>query len=95
MHVAAHLRVDLDAVTENRVHGPIKGHEGAPDNLDVVKEDTHNDPRGTGWSQEGGCASGQGKDGAREAKSHESSERGRAHGWGGRAISGRHRATRS
>lgn len=34
------LRVDLDAVTKDRIQGPIKGHEGALDKL-AVKEDTH------------------------------------------------------
>jgi hypothetical protein len=38
--VTVRLRVDLDAVTKDRVQGPIKGHEGALDKL-AVKEDTH------------------------------------------------------
>jgi hypothetical protein len=50
--------VNLDAVAENRVHGPIKCHEGASDELIVVKEDTDIDCGGIGQSQE---ASGQGK----------------------------------
>jgi hypothetical protein len=57
-HVATRLRVDLDAVTENRVHGSIKGHEGAPVKLAVVKEDVHNDPGGTEQSQEAKVRSG-------------------------------------
>jgi hypothetical protein len=46
--VVALLRVDegwrvveLNAITENRVHDPIKGHERAPKKLVVVKGDTH------------------------------------------------------
>jgi hypothetical protein len=39
--VAARLRVELDAVTKDRIHGLIKGHENAPDKLAVVKGDTH------------------------------------------------------
>lgn len=52
--MAAHLSVDLDAVAENRVHGPIKCHEGASDELIVVKEDMDIDCGGLGQSQEGG-----------------------------------------
>lgn len=37
----ARLRVELDTITKNRVHGPIKGHEGASDNLIVVEKDVH------------------------------------------------------
>lgn len=59
--MTAHLRVDLDALTKNRVHGPIKGYKNAPDKLDVVKEDAHSDPGGTGRSQKGGGASSQGE----------------------------------
>lgn len=33
--------VELDAVTEKRVHGPIKGHERSPERLSVVKGYTH------------------------------------------------------
>jgi hypothetical protein len=40
--VTAHLRVELDAVPENRVPGWIEGHEHAPDELVVVEEGTHN-----------------------------------------------------
>ena len=36
---------------ENRVHGPIKRHEGATDKLAIVKEDAHSDGCGTGRSQ--------------------------------------------
>jgi hypothetical protein len=38
---AARLRVDLDAVPENRVPDWIEGHEHAPDELAVVEEGTH------------------------------------------------------
>jgi hypothetical protein len=37
--MAARLRVDLDAVTKNSVHGPIKVHEGVSDKLAVMKEE--------------------------------------------------------
>jgi hypothetical protein len=33
--------VELDAITENRVHDPIKGHMCVPGKLVVVKGDTH------------------------------------------------------
>ena len=39
-HVTARLRVELDAVPENRVLGWIEGHEHVPDELAVV-EGTH------------------------------------------------------
>jgi hypothetical protein len=55
-HVTTSLRVELDAVPENRVLGRIEGHESAPDKMVVVKEDTHGDPGGTRWSQEAGGA---------------------------------------
>jgi hypothetical protein len=54
--------VELDAVMENRVHGPIKRHEGATDKLAIVKEDAHSDGYGTersqghrGWWNTVGC----------------------------------------
>ena len=50
-HVAARLKVELDAVMENRVHGPIKCHEYTPDMLAVVKEDVHSGRGGTGRIQ--------------------------------------------
>jgi hypothetical protein len=34
-HVVARLRVELDAVTKGRIHGPIEGHENTPDKLNV------------------------------------------------------------
>ena len=37
----ARLMVELDAVMENRVHGPIKGHKISLDMLVVMKEDAH------------------------------------------------------
>jgi hypothetical protein len=46
-HVTARLRVDLDAVPENRVPDGIEGHEHAPDELAVVEEDTHRHE--SGW----------------------------------------------
>jgi hypothetical protein len=49
--VTARLRVDLNAVTKNKVHGLTKGYKDAPNKLAIVKEDTHNDPFGTGRSQ--------------------------------------------
>jgi hypothetical protein len=39
--VTARLRVDLDAILENRVPDWIEGHEHAPDKLAVVEEGTH------------------------------------------------------
>jgi hypothetical protein len=39
--VTARLRVELDAVLENRVPGGIEGHEHALDELAVVEECTH------------------------------------------------------
>jgi hypothetical protein len=39
--VTARLRVELDAVPENRVPGWIEGHEHATDELAVVEEGTH------------------------------------------------------
>lgn len=33
--------VDLNAITNNRVHDPIKGHEGALDKMAIVEEDAH------------------------------------------------------
>jgi hypothetical protein len=55
------LRVELYAVTENRVHGPIDGHENGADKLAIILEDTHSVPDRTWRSQEGGGASGQGR----------------------------------
>jgi hypothetical protein len=52
------LRVELDAIMDNRVHGPIKGYKGAPNKLAIVKEDAHSDSSGTGRSQKGGGAVG-------------------------------------
>jgi hypothetical protein len=46
----ADLGVELDAVTENRVHGLIKGQENTPNKVAVVK-DTHNDNTGIGRSR--------------------------------------------
>jgi hypothetical protein len=59
--VTAWLRVDLDAVTKNRVHGRIECHESVTNKLVVVKKNTHNECRGTERSLEGGSANGQGK----------------------------------
>jgi hypothetical protein len=39
--VTARLRVDLDAVPENRVPDWIEGHEHTPNELAVVEEGTH------------------------------------------------------
>jgi hypothetical protein len=44
--VTARLRVDLDAVSKNRVPDWIEGHEHAPDELAVVEEDTHSHESG-------------------------------------------------
>lgn len=59
--MTAWLRVDLDAVTKNRVHGRIECHESVANKLVVVKKDTHSECRGTERSLEGGSANGQGK----------------------------------
>jgi hypothetical protein len=39
--MTTHLRVEFDAVTENKVHDPIKGREGALEVLAVMKGDMH------------------------------------------------------
>jgi hypothetical protein len=39
--VVARLRVELNAVTENRVCDTIKGHKCSPEKMADVKEDTH------------------------------------------------------
>jgi hypothetical protein len=52
--------VELDAVTEKRVHGPIKGHERSPERLSVVKGYTHT----VGRHMDHGRA----KDGRRESR---------------------------
>lgn len=59
--MAAWLRVEVDTVTKNKVHGPIKGHEGAPNNLTIVKGDTHIGHGDTGQRHERGGIGGQGK----------------------------------
>lgn len=41
--MTAGLGVELDAVTENRVHGLVEGHENTSDKVPVVKEDAHDD----------------------------------------------------
>jgi hypothetical protein len=41
--VAAWLRMELVVVAKNRLHGPIKGHESAPNNMTIVKSDVHSD----------------------------------------------------
>jgi hypothetical protein len=46
----ADLGVELDAVTENRVHGLIKGQENTSNKVAVVK-DTHSDNTGIGRSR--------------------------------------------
>jgi hypothetical protein len=71
MHVTACLRVELDAVPENKVLGRIEGHESAPDKMDVVKEDVHGDPGETRRSQEAGGAGSQCEGGAEYARGHE------------------------
>jgi hypothetical protein len=57
------MKVELDTVTKDRIHGLIEGHENALDKLVVMKEDTHTDHGRTRRSQEGGVG-GQGKGGA-------------------------------
>jgi hypothetical protein len=47
-YVTVGLRVELDAITENRVHDLVEGHENTPDEVAVKKEDAHNDPDGSG-----------------------------------------------
>jgi hypothetical protein len=39
--VVACLRVELHAVTKDRVHGMIEVHENASDKVAIVKEDAH------------------------------------------------------
>jgi hypothetical protein len=39
--MAVCLRVELDAITRNRVHDPIKGHECASEKMADVKGDAH------------------------------------------------------
>jgi hypothetical protein len=41
--MAARVWVKLDAVTKDKAHGAIEGHEGAPNKMVVVEEDTYND----------------------------------------------------
>jgi hypothetical protein len=53
MHVVACIWVKLDTVTEDRAHGVIKSHEGAPCKLAVVEHGAHSDPDGNERSQEG------------------------------------------
>ena len=38
-HVASRMWVKLDAVTKDRAHGAIKGHEGASDKLAFMEKD--------------------------------------------------------
>jgi hypothetical protein len=59
--VTAHLRVDLDVITKDMIHGLIEGHENATNNLTVVKGDAHNIRGKTRRSREGGVIDGQGK----------------------------------
>jgi hypothetical protein len=40
--------VELDAVTENRVHGLVEGYGNTLNKLAVMKEDMHNDHDRTG-----------------------------------------------
>ena len=40
-YVASRLRVELDTIMKNRVHGPIEGHEKNPNKLVVVEKDAH------------------------------------------------------
>jgi hypothetical protein len=40
-NVAARLRVELDAITKNRVLNSVKGYECALDKLAIAEEDTH------------------------------------------------------
>jgi hypothetical protein len=47
--MTARLRVELDAVPENRVPGWIEGHEHAPDELVVVEEGTHGRGKAHVW----------------------------------------------
>jgi hypothetical protein len=49
-HVAAHMWVKLDAVTKDKAHGAIEGHEGAPYKVTIMEEDMHNRSSATGRS---------------------------------------------
>jgi hypothetical protein len=53
-HVTADLGVELDAVTKNRVHGLIEGHENTPDKVAVVKDTTTTVGLGGAEDTEGG-----------------------------------------
>ena len=59
--MAAWLRMELDVVVKNRLHGRIKGHESAPDNMSIVKSDMHSNRGDTKRSQKRGGVGGQGK----------------------------------
>jgi hypothetical protein len=52
--VTADLGVELDAVTKNRVHGLIEGHENTPDKVAVVKDTTTTVGLGGAEDTEGG-----------------------------------------
>jgi hypothetical protein len=63
VHVTVGLGVELDAVSENKLHSLVEGHENALDKVVVVKEDAHNDHNRTGrsrrhrgWQNTGGSA---------------------------------------
>jgi hypothetical protein len=60
-NMSDNLRVELDPITENRVHGSIEGHKKALDSLTVVKSDAHNGHGDTGRSRESGGTGGQGR----------------------------------
>lgn len=40
-HTTTRLRMELDTITNNRVHGPIEGHENTPNKTVIVKKDMH------------------------------------------------------
>lgn len=37
-HMTARLRVELETITKNMIHGLVEGHENASDKLAVVKD---------------------------------------------------------
>jgi hypothetical protein len=62
-NVAARMWVKLDAVTKDKAHGTIEGHEVAPNKLAVVEEGMHSKPDGDGrsqeqWARQSSCVTG-------------------------------------
>jgi hypothetical protein len=47
-YVTTDLGMELDAITDSRVHDMVEGHENTLDEVAVKKEDAHNDPSESG-----------------------------------------------